>query len=796
MVDGERRGGGETEEAVSEEKCPVCLVSPLSQPSRPEACEHRFCLPCIQEWSRLKPLCPLCKAAFGKVEIVDSGEVWKVPPPPPGDSDVARRFGYRSALSGERLLLFEHISRMQMDIVSLQRSLANKRSFVEANARNPSFERRDPDWQTPILASIRDSTRLYRRRSEDLRLFQRLFQESEQQPRHVLLAHPSFRRFIYTRNIRVRAMEEVETPEERMGQRDSSADFLRANPALLHRLQAFLALDLSVLLRHDPGKVERAMERVLALLTRFDSNSSRFRAALAEVLGSVMGEFAEQLAHELFHFARSPHGSVEEYFRHAVYHNDDEEIADLRSVRNSAGPEIEVIGGAIRGGLPPTSTPTTPSTSTWRREEGNGGDGEWSLYPPPRNPEELGQISASLHAMVEQTRERVQAFAAAQASEEHRNGVAALDNRLHHIRQKLQRFENLRQAATNEDVEEISSDVVMDLPDTIPLQRFRSSSEAVQRLNNLLRRSRARRAREETVPQEFLLSSSSSSDSDDSNVEAVEFLGEASQPTFASRQPRATTPDAPVTTALRDRARHMAEAIRSKNRKKGRGIKRRHRRFSSEGEEERRRGGGGEEERRRWLPSDEEESSRSGQIIPGGPGFMARLARAKAPPGPFAAIVASSRDAEAASQIVAEDLRTGGALFVATPTPERMRTPDELGVDSVAREEEVSTTAQWNNLSDDSDLEVLADLKPKHLRTPPMVTLDDDEEPAKTSSPLDKEATANSLAGSEWDETLPLPSPASAADSNEGSRKRRKKSKKEKKHKRKKRSRTSLSPLH
>lgn len=58
------------------EKCPICLHSFRSQPlGRPSACEHSFCLCCIEEWSRNVQTCPIDRLPFSAIGRYERGQL-------------------------------------------------------------------------------------------------------------------------------------------------------------------------------------------------------------------------------------------------------------------------------------------------------------------------------------------------------------------------------------------------------------------------------------------------------------------------------------------------------------------------------------------------------------------------------------------------------------------------------------------------------------------------------------------------------------------------------------------------
>uniref|UniRef100_A0A3Q3IXC6 E3 ubiquitin-protein ligase Topors n=1 Tax=Monopterus albus TaxID=43700 RepID=A0A3Q3IXC6_MONAL len=54
------------EETSPDSKCPICLDR-FNNLAYLDRCLHRFCFPCIQEWSHNKAECPLCKQPFTSI---------------------------------------------------------------------------------------------------------------------------------------------------------------------------------------------------------------------------------------------------------------------------------------------------------------------------------------------------------------------------------------------------------------------------------------------------------------------------------------------------------------------------------------------------------------------------------------------------------------------------------------------------------------------------------------------------------------------------------------------------------
>ncbi len=49
-----------------DDKCPICLGRKENE-SRTDGCVHRFCFVCLNEWSKIKTECPMCKAPFKNI---------------------------------------------------------------------------------------------------------------------------------------------------------------------------------------------------------------------------------------------------------------------------------------------------------------------------------------------------------------------------------------------------------------------------------------------------------------------------------------------------------------------------------------------------------------------------------------------------------------------------------------------------------------------------------------------------------------------------------------------------------
>ncbi len=104
-----------------EPSCSICLGE-LQNMSYTDSCLHKFCFTCLLEWSRVKPVCPLCKARFKSIihtiRSDDNYESYELPPQPPAPQaqpgslqlasfeafmDREARFHYRTTMTRERI---------------------------------------------------------------------------------------------------------------------------------------------------------------------------------------------------------------------------------------------------------------------------------------------------------------------------------------------------------------------------------------------------------------------------------------------------------------------------------------------------------------------------------------------------------------------------------------------------------------------------------------------------------------------------------------------------------------------
>ena len=95
-----------------EAPCPICLGE-VENRSMTDSCLHKFCFTCLQEWSKVKAECPLCKGKFSSIlynfRSATEFDTHTLPPPSPraeaGLQEYlfsSRRFRYHTTMTTDR----------------------------------------------------------------------------------------------------------------------------------------------------------------------------------------------------------------------------------------------------------------------------------------------------------------------------------------------------------------------------------------------------------------------------------------------------------------------------------------------------------------------------------------------------------------------------------------------------------------------------------------------------------------------------------------------------------------------
>ncbi|XP_051499344.1 E3 ubiquitin-protein ligase Topors [Apus apus] len=307
-------------DASPDSKCPICLDR-FDNVAYLDRCLHRFCFRCVQEWSKNKAECPLCKqpffSIFHTIRAEDDFKEYILSPSENSSfaSPDGRRFRYRTTMTGER--------RTNSSPSRRTRSPPDNGILFEGLSSEP-VRQRDGEIQQMMrrLASRRQAS------AEGRAL--RQIQEEDM---------ISFRRALYRTGVRIRSIQDGGR------YRDISAEFFRRNPACLHRLVPWLKRELTVLFGAHGSLVNIVQHIIMSNVTRYDLESQAF----ADDLKPFLLNRTEHFLHEFISFARCPF-NLEAYDQHANYdcpapsydegsHSDSSIITISPDVAYSQGPD-------------------------------------------------------------------------------------------------------------------------------------------------------------------------------------------------------------------------------------------------------------------------------------------------------------------------------------------------------------------------------------------------------------------------------------------------------------------------
>lgn len=291
VQESQKSGRRKLSEAMSGEvspdsKCPVCLDR-FNNMSYLDICLHKFCFPCIHEWSKNKAECPLCKQPFTSIyHSIKSDHDYKRYDLRPVENGSFGTFGgvrfrYRTTLTG------------------VHRQMQRRTSSPPDNG--VMFESLTNATQAPHPPYIRRMMR---------RLAARRRAASEGRPTSNIREQEmiNFRRELYRRGVR------VQNVCDNGRSRDTSAEFFQRNPACLHRLVPWLKRELSVLYGAHGSLVNIVQHIIMSRITRYDLGDE----AIKEELRPFLRGRTEHFLHEFINFAKSPF-NMEAYDQRAVY---------------------------------------------------------------------------------------------------------------------------------------------------------------------------------------------------------------------------------------------------------------------------------------------------------------------------------------------------------------------------------------------------------------------------------------------------------------------------------------------
>lgn len=357
------------EDASPDSKCPICLDR-FNNLAYLDRCLHRFCFPCIQEWSHNKAECPLCKQPFASilhsVRAEDDFKEYTLRPAP-ANSSVAATVAMVAAMASAarsdhqmRLMLRRHRGADGGETTSRRRRRERggrgRRSGVwEWYLDSPPLAPPPPLPHHPVspvvaedseegedleeqgmrggadlaergvifegltglgsaVAPVAPNDRASRRLMTRLVARQRLQREGGTVRRLRERETVAFRRALYRSGIRVRGVAGVNGNQGQQ-QRDITAESFRRNPTHLNRLRPWLRRELTVLYGAHGSLVDIVQRIIMARLARHGLEDT---PTIEEELRPFLLARTDHFLHELVSFARSPL-SLENYDLQTVY---------------------------------------------------------------------------------------------------------------------------------------------------------------------------------------------------------------------------------------------------------------------------------------------------------------------------------------------------------------------------------------------------------------------------------------------------------------------------------------------
>uniref|UniRef100_G3TTP4 E3 ubiquitin-protein ligase Topors n=1 Tax=Loxodonta africana TaxID=9785 RepID=G3TTP4_LOXAF len=278
-------------DASPDSKCPICLDR-FDNVSYLDRCLHKFCFRCVQEWSKNKAECPLCKqpfdSIFHSVRAEDDFKEYVLRPSYNFATPDVRRFRYRTTLTRDR----------NTSVYSPSGTM-NRRTTTPPDSgvlfEGLGISTRPRDGEIPQLTR---QIAMRRPATADERSMRKI------QEQDII----NFRRTLYRAGARVRNIEDGGR------YRDISAEFFRRNPACLHRLVPWLKRELTVLFGAHGSLVNIVQHIIMSNVTRYDLESQAFVSDLRPFLLNR----TEHFIHEFISFARSPF-NMAAFDQHANY---------------------------------------------------------------------------------------------------------------------------------------------------------------------------------------------------------------------------------------------------------------------------------------------------------------------------------------------------------------------------------------------------------------------------------------------------------------------------------------------
>jgi len=255
--------------------CPICLGK-IENKAKTDTCFHEFCFTCLVEWSKVKPVCPLCKGKFSYImhKIVSDTEYERYDLPTVADQVEETLYGNLSDY-----LMYNRRFRYHTTLAYSQ--LNRRRDQLERQLRNHVIPQL-PDRGRTSGGTTSGRSHFRRRRGPGT---------------------SEFRRQIYTSDLWVEPLPDISGRF-----RSCSPEWYRTNEAQTHRLIPFLNRELLALLEGGPHISQQAfvIQQMTEWVTRHEIMSPEMRDNLLPYLGIR----TEHFQHELYNYARSTYDLI------------------------------------------------------------------------------------------------------------------------------------------------------------------------------------------------------------------------------------------------------------------------------------------------------------------------------------------------------------------------------------------------------------------------------------------------------------------------------------------------------
>ncbi|MCP9262256.1 putative RING finger protein C32D5.10 [Dirofilaria immitis] len=249
------------------EKCSICLGVPVFDETSLDGCSHKYCYPCITEWIKLRPICPMCKRPVTKVIHQRQAIRERI------ETDSVR------PLTRERAELVRRIRHLQR-LVRLHDHVFNERQrseMLESDSRRHEYVDRINRYQ--------------------------LLLDNWERPRREIISDPAFRVLVY--ELRLQRVPVVNTNGGTGTRRNSiSPQYFRDNERNERtRISEFVQRELNAIVPnvHNLGHI---VERVYDLAKIHQIMSPQFTSCLREECFALIN-FVDHFVELLYEFAVS-----------------------------------------------------------------------------------------------------------------------------------------------------------------------------------------------------------------------------------------------------------------------------------------------------------------------------------------------------------------------------------------------------------------------------------------------------------------------------------------------------------